>query len=76
VSYPYHMPRKSRYYAPRRINIILESALHDEAVQRADDLGFVGGFSEYVARLILADRRRKGRDVQQVNLSDLRVALP
>ena len=55
------MARKSKYHAPRRINIIIEAALHDEAVQRAEAFAFEGGFSEYVARLIAADRNRKGR---------------
>ena len=70
------MPQRRKYTAPRRVTIILETALHESAVRRADEFSLKGGFSEYVARLILADRRRKGRDVQQVNLSDLRVALP
>lgn len=57
------MPRKSKYHAPRRINIILEADLHEEAVKRADAFNFAGGFSEYVARLIAADRKRKGRSL-------------
>ena len=63
------MPRKPKYTAPRRINIILEAALHADAVRRADDFRLAGGFSEYVARLIQADRARKGRAVMNVDLN-------
>jgi len=64
-----HMPQKRKYAAPRRVTIILETALHECAVRRADEFSFKGGFSEYVARLIQADRARKGRAVVNVNLN-------
>lgn len=64
-----HMPQKRKYTAPRRVTIILETALHEGAVRRADEFSLRGGFSEYVARLIQADRARKGRAVLNTNLN-------
>lgn len=57
------MSRPSRLTAPRRVNILIETALHTAAQGRAEDLGVVGGFSEYVSALIKADRDSKGRAV-------------
>ncbi len=68
------MPRKSKYQEPRRVNIILEAHLHDAAVERAETFRLIGGFSEYVARLIAADRKRKGRAVLAQGERSLRAA--
>ena len=57
------MSRRPTYRSPRRINIIIEADLHDAAIAKSKDLSFRGGFSEYVGRLIAADRKRKGRDL-------------
>lgn len=59
------MSRRRIYESPRRTNILIEESLHAEAAARAKSLGLEGGFSEYVTRLIIADRKRKGRAVTQ-----------
>jgi len=53
------MARPATYLEPRRVNILLERKLHLKASRLAFRLGLRGGFSEYVARLIAADRRGK-----------------
>jgi hypothetical protein len=55
------MSRPAIYRAAKRINIILEADLHAIGVSKAEHHRLRGGFSEYVARLIAADRKRKGR---------------
>lgn len=55
------MPRPAIYRNPKRVNIVLEGDLHSLGQKKASDHGMRGGFSEYVARLIAADRSRKGR---------------
>lgn len=55
------MPRPAIYRAAKRVNIVLESELHALGVSKANSHRLRGGFSEYVARLIAADRKRKGR---------------
>lgn len=57
------MARPKIYSKAKRINIILEAEIHDIGVRRASEHRLSGGFSEYVARLIKADRRRKGRAI-------------
>ena len=44
----------------RNATISIEKELHRSAVQKAKTLRIGGGFSEYVARLIARDQRRKG----------------
>lgn len=53
------MARPATYREPRRVNILIEKELHQRASRLAFRLGLRGGFSEYVARLIAADRRSK-----------------
>lgn len=57
------MARPAIYHAAKRVNIIIEESLHAQALEKAADHKLRGGFSEYVARLIAADRKRKGRDL-------------
>jgi hypothetical protein len=51
------MPPFSFLQNPRRYTINLERALHDAAVKKAASQGY--RFSEYVARLLQVDLRRK-----------------
>lgn len=57
------MGRTSLFVKPRRVNILIEESLHQEAKARAAEFEIRGGFSEYVSRLIKADRARKGRAI-------------
>ena len=57
------MARPPIYKKARRINIVLEAELHAEGVDKAAQHRLRGGFSEYVARLIAADRKKKGREI-------------
>lgn len=43
----------------KRINVSIETELHSAVGARAKQLGIKGGFSEYVARLCVADLLRK-----------------
>lgn len=53
------MARTATLIKPRNATISIETELHKIAVKRAKDTGLRGGFSEYVSRLIAADRARK-----------------
>ena len=53
------MARPALYRQPRRVNILIETEVHRKAARKAFRMGLRGGFSEYVSRLIAADRRRK-----------------
>lgn len=55
------MPRPKKYVSPKRINLLLEASVHQFATDRARAFNLSGGFSEYVARLIAQDSKRKGR---------------
>lgn len=55
------MPRFSKYQKKKRAQVVMEAELHAFGVRRATDFKLQGGFCEYVSRLILADRKRKGR---------------
>lgn len=55
------MARPPIYKEARRINIVIEASLHAQGIEKAARHRLRGGFSEYVARLIVADRKRKGR---------------
>lgn len=57
------MARPSKYHRPRRVNILIEESIHEFATQRAHAARLAGGFSEYVARLITQDSKRKGRAI-------------
>jgi hypothetical protein len=53
------MPRPTFLKRAKRVTFTIESALHKEAVKKARNYGFQGGFSEYVSRLLIADQRSK-----------------
>jgi len=57
------MARPALFQTPTRVNIIIESEVHNQGKKRAKSLELRGGFSEYVARLIKADKARKSRAV-------------
>jgi hypothetical protein len=57
------MARTALFTDGKRVNILIESEVHQQGVSRAKSLELRGGFSEYVARLIKADKARKGRAV-------------
>jgi hypothetical protein len=59
------MGRKALFRQAHRVNILIEKTLHEDAQKRATEFGIRGGFSEYVSRLIKADKARKGRAVMQ-----------
>jgi len=44
---------------PHRTNVLMERELHKLATRKAFELEFPGGFSEYVARLVIADMKRE-----------------
>lgn len=52
------MPSKSHYKKRKRINVVMEAAVHRTGVSKAKKLRLRGGFSEYVSALIMADRER------------------
>ena len=52
------MARPVIHQAAKRTNIILDESLHVEATKRAKEEGF-NSFSEYVARLLVADMNKK-----------------
>jgi len=54
------MARTASLEKPKKATINIETELHGKAVQRAKTIGITGGFSEYVARLIASDMRRRG----------------
>lgn len=54
------MPRPQILRDRRNVTISIEKDLHLTAGQKAKSLRLVGGFSEYVARLIARDQLRKG----------------
>jgi len=53
-----HMARPILYQEALRVNVVLEKDLHRKASQRAVQQGN-WSFSEYVARLLIADLKRK-----------------
>ena len=55
------MGRTAIFIKAQRVNILIEKELHEAAKKRAKEFEIRGGFSEYVSRLIKADRERKGR---------------
>lgn len=55
------MARTAFYHQSKRVNILIEAALHEAGAAKAKSLDLRGGFSEYVGRLIAADRAKKGR---------------
>jgi len=52
------MPRMVIHTDPKRANIIIDKKLHESAMKHAQSSGF-RSFSEYVARLLVADLARK-----------------
>jgi len=63
------MPRPTTLQDRDRFNISFERALKVAAAQRAKELGLRGGFSEYLARLCVADLRNKGSVAVKVSRS-------
>jgi hypothetical protein len=57
------MARPVLFIRPRRVNILIETSTHEVGKAKAKALQIRGGFSEYVSRLIAADRARKGRAI-------------
>lgn len=53
------MARKTIYAKPGRFNVILDEELHEAAIERAKNQNIDGGFSGYVARLLVADMNKK-----------------
>jgi hypothetical protein len=54
------MARPRSKGTPTRVNILIDEDVWKKASARANgEYQFAGGFSEYVARLIVADLRRK-----------------
>lgn len=53
------MARKFSHPELVRKNISLDKNVHKEGARRARAEGIKGGFSEYIARLIVADMKRK-----------------
>jgi predicted HicB family RNase H-like nuclease len=51
------MSRTPTLTKPKKITANLETALHEQATERAGQYGF--SFSEYVSRLLVADLKRK-----------------
>jgi len=62
----------SPYKNRKRVQLILEGSVHKAALTRVEEFQFVGGFSEYVARLILADAASKGYGVMRVSSVEIR----
>ena len=52
------MARPSIYKKAKRTNVVIEESLYKAASRKASDEGF-GSFSEYVARLLIADMANK-----------------
>lgn len=53
------MPRTAVLRDQKRINVSIEDALHKAIKARVRDLRLLGGLSEYIARLCVADLQRK-----------------
>ena len=54
------MAKTSFIKDPKRVTLYIGAAEHEAATKRAKELGFTGGFSELVSRLIVQDSTTKG----------------
>ena len=52
------MPRTKIHARPHRTNVLIDRGLHQDATRHAVQYGY-RSFSEYVARLVVADMQRK-----------------